>query len=565
MNRIFFTDREDKSQNIKDNKRISDIRKMTLLELIDRTLQLTDDQPLSTKGSASKYIKVLAERTNLSPIQALLFAVFIKNNDDSCINFNDISRHFSCSRLEILKYYDDINELIRHGLIMQRKDNENYAFRVPKTTITHLCQNKVPEKVTYSALVPEDWLNVIAEEYELFSNDELDMDGFEMFIRDLFAQNQHLICVQKIEALKLCLSDLKLFLAMSLLAINNGDDNIRLRDIDDYYCRNELGRIRRMLESNEGQLFELKLIENTCEDGRANASAWRLTEACKNDIYQEFKLTKPKNNQDLSILSKDIEEKKLYYSEDITKQVDTLRTLLEPQRMAALLERLTQKGMRKGFACLFYGTPGTGKTETVMQLARKTGRDIMQVNIASIRSKWVGETEQNMKDVFDRYKKLAHDSEKAPILLFNEADALFMTRVENAEHSVDKMENAMQNIILQEMESLEGILIATTNLTDSLDPAFERRFLYKIEFTKPEPEERKHIWKAMIPDLSDSDALSLAEEFDFSGGQIENIARKRMITDILNDRDQLDMNEIVESCRNETLSKKKFKRIGFAV
>lgn len=558
-------DFEDKKQPRKDNKKISTIRKMNLIDIIESIVTLTSDMPIETKGSASKYITVLSERLNVSPMQALLFAIFIKNHDDCCISYRDICNHFDCNHLEILKYSNDINELVKLGLIVSKRDSENHIFRVPKGTITNICNNVVPKKICFGNLTPDAWLDTLTEEFCRFENDELEDADFEEFIHDLFSENQHLNCVQKIQALKLDLIDLKLFLAMSLHAINNNDDQIRVYDIDDYYQKREIRRVRRRLESNEGPLFELKLIENACEDGRANASEWRLTDTCKEEIYPEFKLIKPQTDSNLTLLAKDISEKTLYYNDEITKQIDTLHSLLTPERMTSILNKLEEKGQRKGFACLFYGTPGTGKTETVMQLARQTGRDIMQVNIASIRSKWVGETEQNMKDVFDRYKKLAHDSEKAPILLFNEADALFMTRVENAEHSVDKMENAMQNIILQEMESLEGILIATTNLTGSLDPAFERRFLYKIEFTKPEPEERKHIWKAMIPELSDSDALSLAEAFDFSGGQIENIARKRMITDILNGRDQLDMNEIVESCRNETLSKKKFKRIGFTV
>ena len=95
------------------------------------------------------------------------------------------------------------------------------------------------------------------------------------------------------------------------------------------------------------------------------------------------------------------------------------------------------------------------------------------------------------------------------------------------------MENSIQNIILQEMEDLEGILIATTNLTANLDKAFERRFLYKIKFEKPSQEAKKQIWKAMMPELSEADARYLASKFEFSGAQIENIVRKKTIQSIL--------------------------------
>ena len=95
------------------------------------------------------------------------------------------------------------------------------------------------------------------------------------------------------------------------------------------------------------------------------------------------------------------------------------------------------------------------------------------------------------------------------------------------------MENSLQNIILQEMEDLKGILIATTNLTENLDKAFERRFLYKVKFNNPSVEIKCQIWNAMMPELPEADAHYLAEKFDFSGGQIENVVRKKTIQNIL--------------------------------
>jgi SpoVK/Ycf46/Vps4 family AAA+-type ATPase len=157
----------------------------------------------------------------------------------------------------------------------------------------------------------------------------------------------------------------------------------------------------------------------------------------------------------------------------------------------------------------------------------------MQVDLANIRSKWVGESEKNIKAIFDTYRHLVKISERAPILFFNEADAIISKRNSNVERSVDKMENSIQNIILQEMESLEGILIATTNLTKNMDSAFERRFLYEIEFHKPSVEAKSAIWQSMIPTLSKEEAAILATKYEFSGGQIENVARKSAVEEVL--------------------------------
>ena len=150
-----------------------------------------------------------------------------------------------------------------------------------------------------------------------------------------------------------------------------------------------------------------------------------------------------------------------------------------------------------------------------------------------------------------------------PILLFNEADAIIGIRQEGAERAVDKMENSIQNIILQEMEDLDGILIATTNLTTNLDKAFERRFLYKIRFDKPSLEARASIWRSMIPELSEDESTQLAKDFDFSGGQIENIARKREVSSIIG-LTEPSYAQVREFCTEEIIENEPARRkIGF--
>ena len=174
-----------------------------------------------------------------------------------------------------------------------------------------------------------------------------------------------------------------------------------------------------------------------------------------------------------------------------------------------------------------------------------------------------GESEKNIKSLFDSYRDKVKKSEKAPILLFNEADAIINKRQEGAERSVDKMENSIQNIILQEMENLDGIMIATTNLAQNMEKAFERRFLYKIKFEKPTLEARMHIWHEMIPTLSEHDAKTLAEKYEFSGGQIENIARHNAINGILYGDQGNTLESLMTYCDSERLETKQTRKIGF--
>ena len=256
-------------------------------------------------------------------------------------------------------------------------------------------------------------------------------------------------------------------------------------------------------------------------------------------------------------------DKELFYTDRNASQVDELRNFLMPDRYTEIRERMKENGFRSGFACLFYGAPGTGKTETVNQLARITGRAIMAVNVPDIKSKWVGESEKNIKEVFDRYRLAVERSELAPILLFNEADAIIGIRREGATSAVDKMENSIQNIILQEMETLDGIMIATTNLTQNLDPAFERRFLYKICFDKPDASVREKIWHTMLPVLSSEQCAALASAYELSGGQMENIARKFSINTILYGSEKPSMDVLHAYCSAERLDCQTHRRIGF--
>jgi SpoVK/Ycf46/Vps4 family AAA+-type ATPase len=185
----------------------------------------------------------------------------------------------------------------------------------------------------------------------------------------------------------------------------------------------------------------------------------------------------------------------------------------------------------------------------------------MMVDISQTKSMWFGESEKKIKEIFSNYKACVEGTPVAPILLFNEADAVLGKRQDLASSAVAQTENAIQNIILQEMENLKGIMIATTNLTQNLDKAFERRFLYKIEFEKPHAQCRKAIWQSMLPALSEDEAGALSSRFSFSGGQIENIARKCAVEIVLSGV-KPGLDKLVSFCKNELLYKEEA-RIGF--
>lgn len=272
------------------------------------------------------------------------------------------------------------------------------------------------------------------------------------------------------------------------------------------------------------------------------------------------KFKKKDKTNDLLSVDK-IKAKNLYYSDELDKEISFLRDSIQPDAFALLQDRLEEQALPKGVAAIFYGSPGTGKTETVYQLAKATGRDVMQVDISEMKTCWYGESQKLVKGVFTKYERLCKKAKNLPILLFNEADAIFGKRLENKGSSVDQTENAIQNIILEQMEKQKGIIIATTNLEGSLDPAFERRFLFKVKFERPSLEAKIHIWMDKLNGLSEDAAKVLAESYNLSGGEIDNVVRKVTMNRVLTGAGY-SLDYLKELCGQEKFSKQ-HKVVGF--
>ncbi|EBI2474175.1 ATP-binding protein, partial [Campylobacter jejuni] len=155
------------------------------------------------------------------------------------------------------------------------------------------------------------------------------------------------------------------------------------------------------------------------------------------------------------------------------------------QQDKKVLERLHSWGIKSNknieAKIIFYGPAGTGKTMSALAMAKSMKKSVLSFDCSKILSKWVGESEQNVRKIFDTYKNIVQTCKQSPILLLNEADQFLSTRVDGSSGS-DKMHNQMQNIFLEQIERFSGVIIATTNFLESLDSAFSRRFDYKIEF-----------------------------------------------------------------------------------
>ena len=542
-------------------------RKWDILAAVDEICNIARNEGLdAVLGEAALTpINYLRRRFKLNHNEALFLALFINMSDDRQLAYSDFARFLNCSRIRVIRISTAIDTLVERRYVQHRHRDNNYW--VEEAFIEACKRNEVYAPVVQKGLSCEELFDEIAPLAQLRMEDDIDFETFAARVTDLMDNNPHLNFVKRIKELNLVdKTDEMLLVWFCDMLINRDDEMIIWRDINQLVSdRRQQRRVRKQLFEGHHILFREGYVQYRNEDGMAKRDELCLTTKAKQVLLEEIEgvqnteEVRHRNLIDHTTLS----AKRLFYNAQETRQIERLAELLSPKNFDGICARLEEKGMRKGFACLFHGTPGTGKTETVMQLARLTGRDIMQVNIAAIKGAFVGESEKNIKAIFDRYRSLVKQMKVAPILLFNEADAIFGCRMERTERAVDKMENAIQNIILQEMESMEGILIATTNLTASLDPAFERRFIYKIGFSKPSIEAKCAIWREMLPELSEEEARSLAVGYDLSGGQIENVARKQAVEYILTGQ-AVQLTTLREFCDAERLSKQSNRRpMGF--
>lgn len=538
----------------------------SILESFEYIVELAEDSNLDNDffEKAAKHIKYASRKLKLAPMQVVLLAMFVDRSEDSRIMISDIAKYTGCRTTKILRLSDDIDTLECQRYLRASRSRNSLSYRVPGAVLKSLRKNQpyiyeeepIPDTQTFF-----DRFDRLMNEK---NDDELTHDSLKELTMEMLDEIKGTIFATELRRCGFGDEDTLLFIFMAHLFVENNDDNIGFHDIDDLFDNNEIPSwVKRKFRTRESELFEKELIENVNEDGMARSDAFKLTEKAKEQFLCELNLNKIGRSDRSLIKAETLVKKDLIYNETERDQITELSSILSENRFNEVQKRLRSAGMRPGFCCIFYGAPGTGKTETVYQLARRTGRDIMRVDVDKIKSCWVGESEKNIKALFDRYRNICKNSELAPILLFNEADAVLGVRMEGASRAVDKMENSIQNIILQEMETLEGIMIATTNLTTNLDKAFERRFLYKIRFDKPTVNARTEIWKAMLKGLSDEDAKTLASQFDLSGGEIENIARKHSVNAILSGNDAIDIQELISSCRHEKITKDNRPRIGF--
>ena len=543
-------------------------KETNILDNIEKLIEISQkfgiDKCLSRGQEHFDYV---TGKLGITRLQAILFSHFMEKSIEDYINLSEIAVSIKCSNIRIIKYLNECEVLEEKKLIKANRGEKSISFRVPREVRESLRKfnEYKPKKIENTSI--EKLFTEFERLFEERGNDEITFAALKIELLDLIRQNMHLEFSKKIMSYNLIEDNLVLLICFCHLSGNNNDDNIGMHDLEFLYeDKSKAKRIKRELSEGDHVLIDSKIIEFNNSRGFLDSESWKVSDLAKKELLGELCLKGNQNFKKNLILFDTIKPKKMYYNARETGEIQKLVSLLSEENFHKTQERLTEKGMRKGFACLFSGGPGTGKTETAYQIARETKRNIMMVDISETKSMWYGESEKKIKRTFDSYRNVTEKSAIIPILLFNEADAVIGRRKEfgGANESIDQTENTIQNIILQEMENLSGIMIATNNLTKNMDHAFERRFLYKIVFDKPSPESRKGIWISLLPELPADKAAELSGRFELSGGQIENVVRKLEVDTIINGA-ALSIDTLVKYCTDECMNSFHTpKKIGFS-
>lgn len=517
----------------------------------------------------AKYISPLSELWKLNDLQTLLFAIFFVQLEERN-SINEVFYYVNLKGVSKYKYKEEIEILFKKGLVEAQRNGRmgrRDYFNIP---------DKIIEKVIYglpfeeSELEEMTFFKALNDIRGLIKDSEFEDSNTIQITRDLsgiydLAKDIPLFTMMEAEGL----TSIDKFILLSTVHVavrrSNNDyatnlerltQELKLRDREKYFF------IEGMLDGTN-ELIQKDLIEVRKGEFRQDARL-KLTSRVIQFLKEKEKIqldNKVANNNFLNYAT--IKERSLFYNKKEQEQLDVVYNLIQPDQFKLVQQRLKEKNRATGVTVLFYGAPGTGKTESIYQFARQTNRNIFKVDISETKSMWFGESQKLVKKIFTDYKNLMNTQKNCPILLLNEADGIIGKRKVAGSSNTADTENAIQNILLEELENFEGILFATTNLQDNLDDAFERRFLFKIKFETPSEENSARIWRDKLPFLTKKQANELAVSYSFSGGEIENITRKVEIQEVLFGK-KITFEQVLNFCNEERWNDNRVgKMIGF--
>lgn len=505
---------------------------------------------------------------NISQIQVWILCLvcerYFEREDSSSLQ--NISGKLGVPVMSIIRWKKEIEFLVEHGFLEHCGRNDAVQ---PLNDFSESLYNNT-EYIPQAKKEVDDieFISYMADRYESRRGEDMSARSIQRELRLYEKAHSHLEVVKRVSDELENPNDRFFIYDVANDVLKGVVSNLNATISDLYDGGERYSVASKMMEENH-ELFQKGLIEFAKKGNLSEATITLSDKGRKLVLGEKAFLFEDSINDKNLIKTDNIKEKKLFYSPENQKEIDRLKAALQEEKLKGIQQRLKDDGLPVGVAVLLYGAPGTGKTESVMQIAKETGRSIVHVDISEAKSAWFGESEKRIKKIFTSYKNACEIAEKKgelmPILLFNEADALISKRKSDTSGNCAQTENAIQNIILEELESLKGIFIATTNLASNMDSAFERRFLFKIKFENPSTEAKTLIWMNKLSWLDKDSATEFAKEYDFSGGQIDNIVRKIAMNEVITG-ERPAITDIHDMCKCEKIDNPDgSRRMGFCL
>jgi AAA+ superfamily predicted ATPase len=543
-----------------------------------------DKAATTLKGSKLKKKAIKEVKSELEEIGAylkcdvrgaiLFTAITALNLTRTEANLHELIYYFDCSPIQIANFHLDLKQLVELklldytpsrtlvGVARGLESIDNGAYMVRRDVFESISRQENEIKLTPTK--PVDCYQFIEMAHELINDRYYNEQNSDLMLNELVNLSQKHKEIPVIAALlekELSREELGLW----VICVNHLLNDAAEFDVNSVISMlfNALGdkiRFKNKLYSVDFKLTQLGWIhvfENSAEKTNyiSVKSAFRAFL-----LAHGVQVIQASQRSTMSLmLPENIVPESLIYPESLNKELGIIRQSLEHDAFTRIRAKLVEKKMAKGLTILFHGPSGTGKTASVYQLAQQTQRPIYHADLSTLKSKWLGQSEKNVRQLFEDYKEISASSAVVPIFLFNEADALISKRLQVMD-SIDQLYNTLQNILLEELEQFEGILIATTNLTINVDKAFDRRFLYKVNFPSPDTAIQQQIWQQKLPFISEVEAKMLVQRFIFTGAQIENVHRKITMNSIVLNRD-LNLDDVLELCSVEEMERKN--KVGF--
>lgn len=478
-----------------------------------------------------------------------------------------LQRAMGLGRSELRNVLRDLKKM---GLISSTLQETSVFWYIKRKVVEQIDKGGISY---FKALHPKGLENMLEYWHGriLESSIQLFTDEIQEVLEEVLKANQNLNLVKYIENLSVFDSDLEAATMLSICSrflFYSRPFNLEYFDRGSHFSRLELTVFRKNLAEGDWKPLREGYVQLAGAKFSRDETRLELTDKGHYYFLAELDpkilgvIKKKWNNTILPMLKpKDILPVELFFNSDFEPELKKVETLLGKTCYRQYCREFAKTSRMKGITMLFHGAPGCGKTEFVLQLARATKRPIMKVQVTDFMSKWVGESESNLKKVFHSYRRFVREASVAPILFLNECDQIIGKRV-NVSDSVDQMNNSLQNILLEEMEDFQGILVGTTNLVHNMDKAFERRFLFKLEFPAPNANSQSRIWSALMPSLPQEVIKHIVSSFDFSPSEINNVVKRYRIEKMI--FPETEYETLLRLCKNEKFNHHTNRLIGFS-